>query len=75
MEEIIIKCLGFLMKGVHINTIVSFVQLCLITIRPKIKESTISTIKDIFLYMINNKCNEFSEKEYVDITTILKLIS
>ena len=75
IEEIIIKCLGFLMKGVHINTIVSFVQLCLITIRPKIKESTISTIKDIFLYMINNKCNEFSEKEYVDITTILKLIS
>lgn len=75
IEEIIMKSLGFLTKGIHINTIVSFIQLCLITIRPKIKESTISTIKDIFLYMINNKCNELSEKVYVDVTTVLKLIN
>ena len=73
IEEVIIKGLSFLMRGQNVIPVVSFVQLCLIAIKPILKTSTLNTIKDIFYYTLQNKNNELSDKEYVDINTILKL--
>ena len=61
------------MRGQNVIPVVSFVQLCLIAIKPILKTSTLNTIKDIFYYTLQNKNNELSDKEYVDINTILKL--
>ena len=73
IEEVIIKGLSFLMRGQNVIPVVSFVQLCLIAIKPILKTSTLNTVKDIFYYTLQNKNNELSDKEYVDINTILKL--
>ena len=71
VDEMIISLLGIVIKGQQIHAIVSFIQLCLASVKQYIKGATISTVKDIFNYVVNHKFPELSRSDVMDINTII----
>ena len=71
VDEMIISLLGIVIKGQQIHAIVSFIQLCLASVKQYIKGPTISTVKDIFNYVVNHKFPELSRSDVMDINTII----
>ena len=74
VDEIIVTLLGIAMRGKQIHTITSFIQLCLDNIKHVIKVPTISTVRDILIYIINNKYSELSQNDLNDIQQMIPLL-
>ena len=74
VDEIIVSLLGIAMRGKQINTIISFIQLCLENIKHVIKVPTISTVRDILIYIINNKYSELNQNDLNDIQQMISLL-
>lgn len=74
VDEVIVSLLGIAMRGKQIHTIASFIQLCLENIKPVIKVPTISTVKDIMVYIINNKYSELTQSDLADIDELMSLL-
>ena len=74
VDEIIVSLLGIAMRGKQIHTIISFIQLCLDNIKHVIKVPTISTVRDILIYIINNKYSELNQNDLNDIQQMISLL-
>ena len=74
IDEIIVALLGIAIRGKQIHAIVTFIQICLTSVKQYIKIPTISTIKDIFNYIVNDKFANLSRSDVMDINTILSEI-
>lgn len=74
VDEIIVSLLGIAMRGKQIHTIISFIQLCLDNIKHVIKIPTISTVRDILIYIINNKYSELNQNDLNDIQQMISLL-
>ena len=74
VDEIIVSLLGIAMRGKQIHIIISFIQLCLDNIKHVIKVPTISTVRDILIYIINNKYSELNQNDLNDIQQNLLLM-
>ena len=74
VDEIIVSLLGIAMRGKQIHIIISFIQLCLDNIKHVIKVPTISTVRDILIYIINNKYSELNQNNLNDIQQMISLL-